>query len=36
MSAVKKSVYVVYYSTYGHVEKLARQQAKGLEKAGGN
>ena len=29
-------VYVVYYSTYGHVEKLARQAVRGLEKAGVN
>ena len=35
MSAAKKTVYVVYYSMYGHIEKLARHQLKGLEKAGG-
>jgi flavorubredoxin len=32
----KRTVFVVYYSTYGHVEKLARQVAKGLERAGVN
>lgn len=35
MSAKKRCVYVVFYSTYGHVEKLAREVAKGVEKAGG-
>lgn len=27
-------VFVIYYSMYGHVEKLARQALHGLEKAG--
>jgi len=27
-------VYVIYYSTYGHIEKLARQIVKGLESSG--
>jgi flavodoxin len=35
MSAKKKTVFVVYYSMYGHVDKLAREISKGLEKAGG-
>lgn len=35
MSAKKKTVCVVYYSMYGHIEKLAREVAKGLEKSGG-
>lgn len=30
-----KTVFVVYYSTFGHVEVLARQICIGLEKAGG-
>jgi hypothetical protein len=30
-----KSVYVVYYSMYGHVLQLAREVVKGLERAGG-
>ena len=34
MSA-KKTVFVIYYSTYGHVHALARAQIKGLERAGG-
>lgn len=29
-----KSVFVVYYSMYGHVEKLAREVIKGLQRAG--
>lgn len=29
-------VYVIYYSTYGHIEKLARAVMKGLEKSGVN
>lgn len=36
MSAKKKTVYVIYYSMYKHVEALARAEAKGLEKAGVN
>ncbi len=36
MSATKRCVYVVYYSTHGHIEKLAREVAKGVEKAGGD
>lgn len=35
MSAKKKNVFVIYYSTYGHVQALAREVCKGLEKAGG-
>ena len=35
MSAPKKNVYVIYYSMYGHIEKLARREIIGLEKAGG-
>ena len=31
----KKSVFVVYYSMYGHVQTLAREVAKGVELAGG-
>ena len=27
-------VYVIYYSTYGHIEKLARHVTKGLESSG--
>jgi hypothetical protein len=27
---------IIYYSTYGHVEKLAVAQQRGIEKAGGN
>ena len=30
----KPTVYVVYYSMYGHVEKLARNIKKGVEKSG--
>ncbi len=36
MSATKRCVHVVYYSTHGHIEKLAREVAKGVEKAGGD
>ena len=36
MSAKKKTVFVIYYSMYGHIEALARAQVKGLEKAGVN
>jgi NAD(P)H dehydrogenase (quinone) len=36
MSSEKKTVFVIYYSLYGHVEKLARQICKGLERAGVN
>ena len=32
----KKTVYVIYYSLYGHVQTLARAECKGLERAGGN
>ena len=35
MNWEKKTVFVVYYSMYGHVEKLAREICKGLERAGG-
>ena len=35
MSAKKKTVFVIYYSMYGHVQQLAREVCKGLEKAGG-
>ena len=31
----KKTVAVIYYSMYGHVQALARAECKGLEKAGG-
>ena len=31
----KKTVYVIYYSMYGHIQALARAQVKGLERAGG-
>jgi hypothetical protein len=27
---------IIYYSTYGHIEKLAVAQQKGIEKAGGS
>ena len=30
------TIYVVYYSTHGHIEKLARKVVNGLEKAGVN
>ena len=36
MSAKKKTVFVIYYSMYGHVQALAREICKGLEKAGVN
>ncbi|CAF1028756.1 unnamed protein product [Brachionus calyciflorus] len=36
MSAKKKTVFVIYYSMYGHVQALAREVCKGLEKAGVN
>jgi hypothetical protein len=36
MSAKKETVFVIYYSEYGHVLTLAREICKGLEKAGGN
>ena len=35
MSAQQKTVFVIYYSMYGHIDKLAREACKGLEKAGG-
>ncbi len=31
----RKTVFVVYYSTYGHIEKMARSALKGLESSGG-
>ena len=34
MSIQKKTVFVIYYSMYGHVGTLARQVCKGVEKAG--
>jgi NAD(P)H dehydrogenase (quinone) len=34
MSARKKTVLVIYYSMYGHVQTLAREVCKGLEQAG--
>ena len=36
MSARRRNVYIIYYSTHGHIEKLAREVAKGVEKAGGD
>ena len=36
MSAKTKTVFVVYYSMYGHIEEMAVHIIKGLEKAGGN
>ena len=30
----KKTIYVIYYSTYGHVKKLAEEIIKGLELSG--
>jgi NAD(P)H dehydrogenase (quinone) len=30
------TVYVIYYSTYGHVEQLAKSVVKGLGKSGVN
>ncbi len=36
MSAKKKTVFVVYYSLYNHIEKMARAVCKGLEKSGVN
>ena len=35
-SSEAKTVFVIYYSMYGHVDKLSREICKGLEKAGGN
>jgi hypothetical protein len=36
MSAAKKTVYVVYYSMYGHIQTLAKEGIyKGLEQSGG-
>lgn len=35
-SAKKKTVLVIYYSLYGHVEALARAECRGLEKVGIN
>ena len=32
----KKTVYVIYYSMYGHIKKLAEEVIKGLEKSGVN
>jgi NAD(P)H dehydrogenase (quinone) len=34
-SARKRTVLVVYYSMYGHIQHMARAVCKGLEKAGG-
>jgi flavorubredoxin len=34
-SGSKKTVYVIYYSMYGHISAMARSVARGLEKAGG-
>lgn len=34
MSASQKTVFVIYYSLYGHIDKLAREVCKGLEKSG--
>ena len=36
MSAKKKTVFVIYYSMYGHIQKMAREVCKGLEKSGGS
>jgi NAD(P)H dehydrogenase (quinone) len=30
------TVYVIYYSTYGHVKRLAKEIIKGLQKSGVN
>lgn len=35
-SRKKKTVFVIYYSTYGHVATMAKHVCKGLEKSGGN
>jgi len=35
MSAVKPKVAVIYYSTYGHIAKMAHAVVKGVESAGG-
>ncbi|CAF0730606.1 unnamed protein product [Brachionus calyciflorus] len=32
----KKTVFVIYYSTYGHIEKMAHSVCKGLKKSGVN
>ncbi len=32
----KPTVYVIYYSLYGHVRKMAQEVIKGLEKSGVN
>ncbi len=36
MSNQPKTVYVIYYSLYGHVQGLAREIVKGLERSGVN
>lgn len=36
MNNQRKTVFVIYYSLYGHVAKLARQVCQGLERAGVN
>jgi hypothetical protein len=35
MSNTPKTVYVIYYSMYGHIQTLAREVVKGLERSGG-
>jgi hypothetical protein len=35
MSSTQKTVYVIYYSMYGHIQTLAREVVKGLERSGG-
>jgi NAD(P)H dehydrogenase (quinone) len=32
----KPTVFVIYYSMYGHIQKMAREVVKGLEKSGVN
>ena len=32
----KPTVYVIYYSMYGHIEKMAREVLKGVQSAGVN
>jgi len=36
MNGNERTVFVIYYSLYGNIEKLAKQECKGLEKAGSN
>ena len=33
MSTKKKTVFVIYYSMYGHIKAMAEEVCKGLEKA---